>query len=74
MIKFEDLYKKKLFKYGLPFLVMVIGGSFGLKEFTQLRFYLEFYFSFYFKKHLLNLFHHFLDINLVRRQQYVMMN
>lgn len=29
--------KRKLFKYAVPFLVLVVGGSFGLKEFAQLR-------------------------------------
>ncbi|KAG5675126.1 hypothetical protein PVAND_005055 [Polypedilum vanderplanki] len=28
----------KLLKYGIPFLTLVIGGSFGLREFTQLRY------------------------------------
>lgn len=29
--------KRRLFKYGLPFLVLVVGGSIGLKEFSQIR-------------------------------------
>ncbi|KAF7278463.1 cytochrome c oxidase assembly protein COX16 homolog l(3)neo43 [Rhynchophorus ferrugineus] len=32
------LFKRRAFKYGLPFLVLMVGGSFGLKEFTQLRY------------------------------------
>ncbi|XP_043286398.1 cytochrome c oxidase assembly protein COX16 homolog, mitochondrial [Venturia canescens] len=35
---FAGLTKNKSFKYGLPFLLFVIGGSFGLKEFTELRY------------------------------------
>lgn len=31
------LTKKKSFKFGLPFFVFVMGGSFGLKEWSQLR-------------------------------------
>lgn len=34
---FNYYRKRKLFKYGLPFLVLVVGGSFGLKEFSQIR-------------------------------------
>ncbi|XP_068622736.1 cytochrome c oxidase assembly protein COX16 homolog, mitochondrial [Battus philenor] len=30
--------KRKSFKYGLPFLIFVVGGSFGLKEWTQIRY------------------------------------
>nr|BAN21334.1 conserved hypothetical protein [Riptortus pedestris] len=30
--------KRPFFKYGLPFFIFMIGGSFGLKEFTALRF------------------------------------
>lgn len=29
--------KRRLFKYTIPFLMLVVGGSFGLKEFSQLR-------------------------------------
>ncbi|KAG6444935.1 cytochrome c oxidase assembly protein COX16 homolog, mitochondrial [Manduca sexta] len=32
------LSKRKSFKYGLPFVVFVVGGSFGLKEWTQIRY------------------------------------
>ncbi|XP_055700461.1 cytochrome c oxidase assembly protein COX16 homolog, mitochondrial [Phlebotomus papatasi] len=31
-------YQQKYFKYGLPFLILVTGGSFALKEFTTLRY------------------------------------
>ena len=37
-IKLNLHFKKKSFKYGLPFLLFVVGGSFGLKQFTQLRY------------------------------------
>ncbi|XP_072938105.1 cytochrome c oxidase assembly protein COX16 homolog, mitochondrial [Epargyreus clarus] len=30
--------KRKSFKYGLPFILFVIGGSFGLREWTQIRY------------------------------------
>jgi hypothetical protein len=36
-IKLHELSKRRLFRYGVPFLVFVLGGSFGLKEFTRLR-------------------------------------
>ncbi|CAG9766652.1 unnamed protein product [Ceutorhynchus assimilis] len=40
MVAFPDpkFFNKKSVKYGLPFLVLIVGGSFGLKEFTQLRY------------------------------------
>lgn len=31
------LSKRKSVKYGLPFLLFVVGGSFGLREWTQIR-------------------------------------
>ncbi|XP_055677011.1 cytochrome c oxidase assembly protein COX16 homolog, mitochondrial [Lutzomyia longipalpis] len=31
-------YQRKYFKYGVPFLILVTGGSFGLREFTTLRY------------------------------------
>ncbi|XP_018565346.1 cytochrome c oxidase assembly protein COX16 homolog, mitochondrial-like [Anoplophora glabripennis] len=34
----NSFLKKKSIKYGLPFLLVVLGGSFGLKEFAQLRY------------------------------------
>ena len=36
-IKLQALSKHRLFRYGVPFLIFVLGGSFGLKEFTSLR-------------------------------------
>ncbi|XP_013183697.1 cytochrome c oxidase assembly protein COX16 homolog, mitochondrial [Amyelois transitella] len=30
--------KRKSFRYGLPFILLVIGGSFGLREFAQVRY------------------------------------
>jgi hypothetical protein len=35
--KLQDLLKKRLFRYGVPFFIFMIGGSFGLKEFSKLR-------------------------------------
>ncbi|XP_028677562.1 cytochrome c oxidase assembly protein COX16 homolog, mitochondrial [Erpetoichthys calabaricus] len=32
------LYKSKTAKYGVPMLLLVVGGSFGLREFTQIRY------------------------------------
>lgn len=29
--------RRKFYKYGLPFLILLIGGSFGLKEFTNIK-------------------------------------
>ncbi|XP_059478777.1 cytochrome c oxidase assembly protein COX16 homolog, mitochondrial [Neocloeon triangulifer] len=31
-------FKKKSTRYAIPFLTLVIGGSFGLKEFAQIRY------------------------------------
>lgn len=33
-----SLFRRKLFTHGIPFILLVVGGSFGLKEFTQLRY------------------------------------
>jgi len=33
-----SFFRRKSVKYGLPFLIMIVGGSFGLKEFTSLRY------------------------------------
>ncbi|XP_047356688.1 cytochrome c oxidase assembly protein COX16 homolog, mitochondrial [Vespa velutina] len=33
-----SLFRSKTFRYGLPFIILVVGGSFGLKEFTQIRY------------------------------------
>ncbi|XP_063040423.1 cytochrome c oxidase assembly protein COX16 homolog, mitochondrial [Engraulis encrasicolus] len=30
--------KNKTLKYGIPMLLLVVGGSFGLREFTQIRY------------------------------------
>ncbi|KYN11899.1 hypothetical protein ALC57_16041, partial [Trachymyrmex cornetzi] len=30
--------RSRILQYGLPFLVFVLGGSFGLREFTELRY------------------------------------
>ncbi|XP_050529305.1 cytochrome c oxidase assembly protein COX16 homolog, mitochondrial [Daktulosphaira vitifoliae] len=32
------ILKNKFFKYGAPFILLVVGGSFGLKEFSQVRY------------------------------------
>jgi len=31
-------FRRKSVKYGLPFLILMVGGSFGLREFSQLRY------------------------------------
>nr|CAH7754752.1 unnamed protein product [Callosobruchus chinensis] len=36
--RLQKIFKRRLFRYGIPFFVLMIGGSFGLKEFTQLRY------------------------------------
>ncbi|KAK9507051.1 hypothetical protein O3M35_008876 [Rhynocoris fuscipes] len=33
-----SLKKNRLFKYGFPFILLVVGGLFGLREFTGLRY------------------------------------
>ncbi|KRT81062.1 hypothetical protein AMK59_5921 [Oryctes borbonicus] len=42
MVTFSDkllaFLNKKSVKYAIPFFVLVIGGSFGLREFAQLRY------------------------------------
>ncbi|KAI9555349.1 hypothetical protein GHT06_017864 [Daphnia sinensis] len=37
LLKMERFFKKKSVKYSIPFLVLVVGGSFGLKQFTENR-------------------------------------
>ncbi|XP_069494971.1 cytochrome c oxidase assembly protein COX16 homolog, mitochondrial [Ambystoma mexicanum] len=32
------LHKNKTLKYGVPMLLLIVGGSFGLREFTQIRY------------------------------------
>ncbi|KAE8587302.1 hypothetical protein XENTR_v10021921 [Xenopus tropicalis] len=34
----RSLMRNKTFRYGAPMLLLIIGGSFGLKEFTQIRY------------------------------------
>ncbi|XP_044735964.1 cytochrome c oxidase assembly protein COX16 homolog, mitochondrial [Chrysoperla carnea] len=36
--KLKQLYRKKFIRYGIPFMCLVVGGSFGLREFTQIKF------------------------------------
>ncbi|KAJ7988748.1 hypothetical protein DPEC_G00312440 [Dallia pectoralis] len=38
MFRFKALQKNKTLKYGIPMLLLVVGGSFGLREFTQIRY------------------------------------
>ncbi|KAM4541964.1 cytochrome c oxidase assembly protein COX16 homolog, mitochondrial isoform 1-T1 [Odontesthes bonariensis] len=38
MFNFKTLQKNKTVRYGVPMLLLVVGGSFGLREFTQLRY------------------------------------
>ncbi|XP_075979489.1 cytochrome c oxidase assembly protein COX16 homolog l(3)neo43 [Anticarsia gemmatalis] len=35
---FAALSKRRSFKYGLPFILFMVGGSFGLREWTQIRY------------------------------------
>lgn len=34
----DSFFKNKFIRYGLPFILLVVGGSFGLKEFSQIRY------------------------------------
>ncbi|KAK7078071.1 Cytochrome oxidase assembly [Halocaridina rubra] len=34
----KSLLQRRVIRVGLPFLVLIVGGSFGLKEFAQLRY------------------------------------
>jgi len=34
----KRLTNQRFFKFGLPFLILVVGGSFGVKEFAVLRY------------------------------------
>ncbi|KAM4690830.1 cytochrome c oxidase assembly protein COX16 homolog, mitochondrial [Rhinophrynus dorsalis] len=34
----RNLRRNKTFRYGAPMLLLIIGGSFGLREFTQIRY------------------------------------
>ncbi|KAK5886834.1 hypothetical protein CesoFtcFv8_017831 [Champsocephalus esox] len=38
MFTLKALKKNKTMKYGVPMLLLVVGGSFGLREFTQIRY------------------------------------
>ncbi|RVE57589.1 hypothetical protein OJAV_G00217700 [Oryzias javanicus] len=38
MIGLKTLQRSKTLKYGVPMLMLVVGGSFGLREFTQIRY------------------------------------
>ncbi|XP_032355662.1 cytochrome c oxidase assembly protein COX16 homolog, mitochondrial [Etheostoma spectabile] len=38
MFTLKALQKNKTVKYGIPMLLLVVGGSFGLREFTQIRY------------------------------------
>ncbi|XP_049872024.1 cytochrome c oxidase assembly protein COX16 homolog, mitochondrial [Pectinophora gossypiella] len=35
---FNIVRKRRSFKYGVPFILFVVGGSFGLREWTQIRY------------------------------------
>ncbi|CAG0917158.1 unnamed protein product [Notodromas monacha] len=34
----SSVFARKFYRYGLPFLVLMVGGSFGLKQFTSIRY------------------------------------
>ncbi|XP_036981471.1 cytochrome c oxidase assembly protein COX16 homolog, mitochondrial [Acanthopagrus latus] len=38
MFNIRAMQRNKTVRYGVPMLLLVVGGSFGLKEFTQLRY------------------------------------
>ncbi|XP_038584680.1 cytochrome c oxidase assembly protein COX16 homolog, mitochondrial isoform X1 [Micropterus salmoides] len=38
MFNLKSLQRNKTVKYGVPMLLLVVGGSFGLREFTQIRY------------------------------------
>ncbi|XP_051252040.1 cytochrome c oxidase assembly protein COX16 homolog, mitochondrial [Dicentrarchus labrax] len=38
MFNLKALQRNKTVKYGVPMLLLVVGGSFGLREFTQIRY------------------------------------
>ncbi|XP_077453175.1 cytochrome c oxidase assembly protein COX16 homolog, mitochondrial [Stigmatopora argus] len=38
MFNLKALQKNKTVRYGVPMLLLVVGGSFGLQEFTQIRY------------------------------------
>ncbi|CAL8283712.1 unnamed protein product [Lota lota] len=38
MFSLKALRKNKTVRYGVPMLLLIVGGSFGLREFTQIRY------------------------------------
>ncbi|XP_024860467.1 cytochrome c oxidase assembly protein COX16 homolog, mitochondrial isoform X2 [Kryptolebias marmoratus] len=38
MFNLKTLQRNKTVKYGVPMLLLIVGGSFGLREFTQIRY------------------------------------
>jgi len=34
----NNFKKNKFLRFGIPFILLIVGGSFGLKEFTQIRY------------------------------------
>ncbi|KAF7201268.1 cytochrome c oxidase assembly protein COX16 homolog, mitochondrial [Nothobranchius furzeri] len=38
MFTLRTLQRNKTVKYGVPMLLLIVGGSFGLREFTQIRY------------------------------------
>ncbi|XP_023964995.1 cytochrome c oxidase assembly protein COX16 homolog, mitochondrial isoform X3 [Chrysemys picta bellii] len=36
--RLRPLVKNKTLRYGVPMMLLIIGGSFGLREFTQIRY------------------------------------
>lgn len=38
MFNLKALQKNKTIRYGVPMLLLITGGSFGLREFTQIRY------------------------------------
>ncbi|TKS87070.1 Cytochrome c oxidase assembly protein COX16 -like protein, mitochondrial [Collichthys lucidus] len=38
MLDLRTLQRNKTLRYGLPMMLLVVGGSFGLREFTQIRY------------------------------------
>ncbi|XP_049596947.1 cytochrome c oxidase assembly protein COX16 homolog, mitochondrial [Syngnathus scovelli] len=38
MFNLKTLQTNKTLRYGVPMLLLVVGGSFGLREFTQIRY------------------------------------
>ncbi|KAK5857974.1 hypothetical protein PBY51_011180 [Eleginops maclovinus] len=38
MFTLKALQKNKTIKYGVPMMLLIVGGSFGLREFTQIRY------------------------------------